>query len=91
MVFSKQFIWAYSCRQMMQVVSFSTSGVRRSKTASETRGSDESTPVAWDSKVDKFDQRLAIARKQFQTASADVLSQWEADIRDIVVRVLLEI
>ena len=69
---------------MMEVVSLNTFGSRRLKTAAEMRKAAPDDPVVWDSRVDKFDKRLALLRKQYSRASqADALQAWEAEVRDV--------
>ena len=68
---------------MLPVVSVNTFGARRLKTVEEMKGADAAAPVAWDSKVDKFDKRLALVRAQFARARAGICEQWEADVRDV--------
>ncbi len=50
---------------LMPVVSLNTLGSRRMKTAAEMErdGGGEEAAVSWESKVDKFDKRLALVRK----------------------------
>jgi hypothetical protein len=38
--------------------------------------------VSWDSKVDKFDKRLALVRKQFAKDGPLVLAEMEASVRE---------
>ena len=42
----------------------------------------QETPMHWDSRVDKFNQRLHLIRKQFRQ-KPDELVQWERELRDV--------
>ena len=48
------------------VVSLNTSGTRRLKTMKQLEQAGPDEPIAWDSKVDHFDNRLALLRRQFK-------------------------
>jgi hypothetical protein len=69
---------------LMPVVSLNTLGSRRLKTAAEMErdGGGDDAPVSWESKVDKFDKRLAITRKQFAKDGDAKLAEMEACVRD---------
>jgi hypothetical protein len=67
---------------IMPVVSLNTLGARSLKSAGQLREAPADAPEAWGSKIDKFDKRLAIVRKQF-ARDADARVQWEADIRHV--------
>ena len=49
---------------MMPVVSVNTSGARPLKTGSALQGLRPDDPVHWDSRVDRFDKRLQLVRRQ---------------------------
>ena len=49
---------------MMPVVSLNTYGARRLKNKKEMEGASADAPVAWESKVDKFNKRLRLVRAQ---------------------------
>jgi len=70
---------------LMPVVSLNTLGSRRMKTAAEMErdGGGEEAAVSWESKVDKFDQRLALVRKQYAKAGADRVAAMEAEVQDL--------
>ena len=69
---------------LMPVVALNTLGSRRWKTAAEMEsgGGGDDAPVSWDSKVDKFDKRLALVRKQFAKDGPLVLAEMEASVRE---------
>ena len=65
---------------LMPVVSLNTTGSRPLKTHAVLKSEGEDAPVHYDSKVDKFNKRLAIVRKQ---RAAGNLSVDEAEVRDL--------
>ena len=70
---------------LMPVVSLNTLGSRCMKTFAqmERDGGGEEAAVSWESKVDKFDKRLALVRKQYERAGAHQLAAMEAEVRDL--------
>ena len=70
---------------LMPVISLNTLGSRRMKTAAEMehQGGGDEAVVSWESKIDKFDKRLALVRKQYQKAGAAKGAEVEAQIRDV--------
>lgn len=68
---------------LMPVVSLNTSGTRALKTAAQMLHAGPDEEIAWHSKVDKFDDRLGMIRRQFKDPRSDaVRSVWEAMVRD---------
>ena len=65
---------------LMPVVSLNTAGSRPLKSAAELRGQGEDAVVHHDSKIDKFNKRLQIVRKQRQAGD---LSVAEEEVRDV--------
>ncbi len=65
---------------LMPVASLPTSGHRALKSAAHLKDKGEEEPVTWDSKIDHFDKRLSIVRKQREQGD---LSIAEEEIRDV--------
>ena len=65
---------------LMPVVSLNTAGTRPLKSARELRDKGEEEPVHYDSRVDKFNKRLQLVRKQ---RAAGVLNVTEEEVRDL--------
>ena len=65
---------------MMPVVSLNTAGTRPLKAAKEMRLKGDHEPVHHDSKVDKFNKRLQLVRKQRHAGHLEVS---EAEVRDL--------
>ncbi|HIE71897.1 MAG TPA: hypothetical protein EYP98_17895, partial [Planctomycetes bacterium] len=65
---------------LMPVVSLNTSGSRPLKSAAALKGKGDDEPVHYDSKVDKFNKRLQLVRKQRANGVDDVT---EEEIRDL--------
>ena len=67
---------------MMPVVSLNTTGARPLKTGAALKDLKADEPVHWDSRVDRFDKRLQLVRKQF-AGQLDKLNEWEYKVRDV--------
>ena len=65
---------------LLPVASLPTSGHRALKSAAHLKDKGEEEPVTWDSKIDHFDKRLSIVRKQRELGD---LSIAEEEIRDV--------
>ena len=65
---------------LMPVVSLNTGGTRAMKSHAVLRDKDDEEPVHYDSKIDKFNMRLALVRKQREDGD---LSIAEAEVRDV--------
>ena len=70
---------------LMPTISLNTLGSRRMKTGAEMEreGGGDEAAVSWDSKIDKFDKRLAMVRKQYQKAGEAKVAEMEAQIRNV--------
>ena len=70
----------------MHVVSLSTLGGRNVKTQKQLEGCGENAPVEWESRLDHFDNRLQLVRRQHRGQSAAAVSARraaEAEVRDV--------
>ena len=65
---------------LMPVVSLNTTGTRPLKSAAALKDKGDEEPVHEDSKIDKFDKRLVIVRRQRERGD---LSISEAEVRDV--------
>ena len=70
---------------LMPVISLNTLGSRKMKTKAELErdGRGDDAEVSWDSKVDKFDKRLALVRKQFEKNTGEEREEIESLARDV--------
>jgi len=68
---------------LMPVVSLNTTGTRALKTVAQMQNAGPDAEISWRSKVDKFDERLCLLRRQFPRPEQDPLRlHWEGLIRD---------
>ena len=67
---------------LMPVVSLNTSGARPLKSWKELKDASPEQPVHWDSKVDKFNKRRQLVRKQFKDDPGEC-AKWEREVRDV--------
>jgi len=67
---------------LMPVVSLNTTGARKLKSQWQMRDAGPDDEIAWQSKIDKFDRRLELLRKQFPKPEQDALRvYWEGMLR----------
>ncbi len=68
---------------LMPVVTLNTQGTRALKSAEHLAKVGRGGVVVWDSKLDKFDQRLSLLRQGLARSSAQERSEWEGFVRDV--------
>ena len=59
---------------LMEVVSLNTMGVRVLRSRQQVRDASDHAPLAWDSKVDKFDQRKELVERKAGRGRTDLCS-----------------
>jgi hypothetical protein len=68
---------------LMPIISLNTGGARPLKSRAALKEAGPEAPVHYDSRVDRFDQRLKLVRKQSKDVPGDAGEHFEWEVRDV--------